>query len=121
MSETELVLEIGAEGGGLKVFRRKRGKAWEFSGQLRDQTPTFLNEDDGAGPEIQRDFDWVATLDAALVQLDRYPWAQLYPIAIHPTFRLEVLAAVRQRLKGRQDDERGLRRWENARSTEVRA
>jgi hypothetical protein len=113
--EINVVIEIGAEGGSIKVIRRTSddGVA-QYSVQLRDQTLTFLSEDE-AGPEIRRDYAWTESLDEVLKTLGRWPWPMLYPIYVHPDFRTRVLSEVElyRRPDGRPARASAVERWNN--------
>jgi hypothetical protein len=99
-SGSSLILEIGAEGGSIKVLGRSNTEGLaEFSVQLRDQTLTFLSVDE-AGLEIRQDFAWTERWDNVLKTLGRWPWPNLRPLYVHLDFRERVLAAVQQ-YKGR--------------------
>jgi hypothetical protein len=95
-SESNLILEIGAEGGSIKVLGRTNTEGVaEYSVQLRDQTLTYLTADE-AGQEICRDFAWTESWDTVIKTLGRWPWPMLYPLYVHPDFRERVLSAVQQ-------------------------
>jgi hypothetical protein len=51
-----------------------------------------------ADTSLRSESDWVHGWDAALQLLDRYPWAMLHPLEVHPAFRDLVRAAVEMRL-----------------------
>ena len=110
------ILEIGAEGGSIKVLGRPAvGGVIEFSVQLRDQTMTFLSEDE-AGPEIRRDTAWTARWRQVLKALGKWPWPMLYPIYVHPDYRERILLEVGQyrRPDGRSAAESAVERWREA-------
>ena len=53
--------------------------------------------------------------EEALRLMDRYPWARLHPVAVHPEFVERVRVAVEERLAGerqRRSVERERRVWE---------
>jgi hypothetical protein len=93
-TEPFVVVEIGAEGGGIKVLSRSSDDGClEYSVTMRDQTLTFLAEDEG-GAVIRRSTDWMGSWNDAVAVLDRWPWPMLHPLRIHPEFRYRVLVAV---------------------------
>jgi hypothetical protein len=99
-TETFVIVEIGAEGGSIKVLGRVDGECTpSYSVQLRDQTLKFLSEEE-SGSEIRRDSEWTQNWDAAIKTLGRWPWPMLYPLYVHPDFRERVLANV-ERYRGR--------------------
>ena len=104
----EVILDIGAEGGGLTLFGRRTPAGWEFMRELVDHSAAMLDE-----PTIHHRSEVVNTLEEGLCLLDRYPWHRLFPLKVHPEFSAAILAAVRQRIA--HDGEgaaRGLGRWE---------
>lgn len=106
------MLEVGAEGGNLKILRRAApAGGWEYSAQLRDQSLMLLDRPD-VGAEIRRDFGWVSKLEAALRQLNQLPWPQLKPIRVHPDARKAVLSAAMARLKKVHADPVEMNRWQ---------
>jgi hypothetical protein len=99
ISKPEPIIEIGAEGGSITLFGFKTANgAWHFSRTTRDETPTYLDPEEG-GPAINHTSAWVKTWPEALTLLDRYPWAMLSPLQIHPDFRHRVWDAVQKRLE----------------------
>jgi|HubBroStandDraft_1064217.scaffolds.fasta_scaffold78769_2 hypothetical protein len=93
---TFIILEIGAEGGSLKVLGRLDDNCMPYySIQLRDQSLEFLSEEE-SGSTIRRDSEWTASWDDAIKNLGRYPWPMLYPLYVHPDYRERVLANVEQ-------------------------
>jgi hypothetical protein len=60
---------------------------------MSDQTPTFLNDDEG-GDVIRRDSGWLTTWEAAITYFSRWPWPMLVPRQVDPQFAGRVLAAV---------------------------
>jgi hypothetical protein len=114
MSTTEVIVSIGAEGGSITLFRHQdRNLDWHFARGVKDQTPTFLTEEDGAGPAIQHTSDWVKSWPEAVALLDRYPWAQLSGLEVHPEFREHVWVEVNRRLDSVSADyaDSRRRRW----------
>ena len=105
MSKREIILFIGAEGGGITLYGEQTQDGWRFQRNVRDQTPWMLNAE-----EIRHDSTFTSSWDEALTLLDRYPWHRLFPIEVHPKFRQAVWAAVQQRYAG-ADAERSLERW----------
>jgi hypothetical protein len=111
-----LVVEIGAEGGSIKVLSRSSDDgSLEYCVTIRDQTLTFLAEDEG-GSVIRRSTDWMDSWNAAVAVLDRWPWPMLHPLRIHPEFRYQILIAVegyRDR-SGRAATASAVSRWRQA-------
>jgi hypothetical protein len=98
-----VILRVGAAGGSVTlVGRRGDGEQWQFALVVVDQTEELLGETgDGVvrAPPVEI-LEWVASWEEALRFLDRYPWARLHPVAVHPEFVERVRAAVEERLAG---------------------
>jgi hypothetical protein len=110
MAQDTVILKIGVEGGSITVTGSRSGDGWRFAVHVRDSTPDLLDE-----PVEPRPPKMVASWGDLLEILDRYPWARLFPMEVHPEFRRAVLEAVVQRLS--TPDERGFRalnRWKEA-------
>ena len=92
----ELILDMGAEGGGVNLFgTRKSDGTWSFWCDLNDWTPTLEDE-----PAIKRKSGLVHSWDAAIASLDKIcrHWMKLYPCYVHPEFRKRLLDLVERRL-----------------------
>jgi hypothetical protein len=96
---TEVIARIGAEGGDLTLIGQKTEGAWRFRLQTHDCSAALLDEDDAAGlPTGATPSPWVNTWADAVALLDRYPWAELFPLAVHPEFREQVWTEVKRRI-----------------------
>jgi hypothetical protein len=95
------VLQVGAEGGDVTLFGRRRSDGeWQFARVTNDQSYALLGEVDFAAsptPAIDS-LKWVESWDEALQLMDRYPWARLHPVQVHPAFLEHVRLAVDARL-----------------------
>ncbi len=92
----ELILNIGAEGGGIDLYgRRGDGDRWTFWCDLNDWTPTLEDE-----PAIHKVSESVDSWDAAIAALNKIcpHWIHLYPCFVHPQFRAPLLQVVERRL-----------------------
>ena len=58
--------------------------------------------------------EWVDGWEAALGLLDRYPWARLHPVEVHPEFRERMRVAVEERLADVDSEsaERATEKWD---------
>lgn len=102
MQKPKIIVRIGAEGGSITLFGYEVSHGdWRFCRAVNDQTPTILPESDGGGSAIKHSSQWVNTWDEGLALLDRYPWARLRGLEVHPDFRKRVWAAVTERLENR--------------------
>ena len=97
-----LVLQVGGEGGSLTlVGRNAESGAWQFARVTDDQTEDLFG-DTGDGTVKAPSFEnleWVDTWDEGLRLMDRYPWARLHPLYVHPEFVERVQVAVEKRLE----------------------
>ena len=105
----EIVLEVGSEGGAIKLLREKNaGESYQFWIE-NDETALsgLLDGDDllGAG-ELSSRGQQVDSLDEAFLLLGRYPWHSLHPIEVHPDLLAEVLREVKRRGGGAEE-----KRW----------
>ncbi len=95
-----VIIRIGAEGGSITVVARiSAGGDREYSVRLRDQTLTFLSNDE-AGAEIRTSTAWSERWDDVVTSLGRWPWQMLVPLYVHADYADRVLSAVRG-FKGR--------------------
>ena len=92
----DLVLEVGAEGGSVRLLSRRSGKGWAFKVETNSDAKLH-----GEAPPPER--QWHRTWDAARADLDAYPWTILYPLFVAPAWRVKVGAALIERL--RRDDQ----------------
>ncbi|MFP5210053.1 MAG: hypothetical protein ACLGRW_12270 [Acidobacteriota bacterium] len=99
--DTEVILRVGAEGGDVTLVGRQGEGGWRFSLHVDDCSGEFLDEEDAAGlPRGIQASPWVHSWPAAVALLDRYPWTQLSPQAVHPEFREQVGQEVSRRISG---------------------
>lgn len=94
MNLREIVVEVGAEGGSIKLYGSRTSEGWHFYRNLMDWTPELLDES-----KLDLDSEVVKTWPAALQLLDQYPWHHLSPIHVHPMFHELVLDAVMARYR----------------------
>jgi hypothetical protein len=111
MSNEEIIVKVGAEGGDLTLYGARSGNGWLFSLNVFDCTSLLLDEDDGGGPAIQHRSSPVISWSDAIALLDRYPWAKLHPLAVHPEFRKKVWNEAQRRLDHNGDNHGALNRW----------
>lgn len=108
MESSEVILQIGGEGGDLTIYGVRTETGWRFSREVIDQNCLMLD-----GTETCHSSEVVDTWDGALALLDRYRWHYLFPLAVHPEFRQQVIDLVRARYEaGSVPDRYGqLDRW----------
>jgi hypothetical protein len=110
LSNEEVIVKIGAEGGDLTLYGARTGDGWSFSLNLYDCTPLLLDEDEG-GAAIQKRSSPTTSWKDAMTLLDKYPWARLYPLDVHPEFRRQIWSEVQERLHRNGDDGDALDEW----------
>lgn len=81
----ETILRVGAEGGSITLQGRMVDADWQFRLAREER----LLDEDAHGQS-----NWIDTWPDALMALDRYPWARLYPLDVHPLFADRVRAGV---------------------------
>ena len=113
-----MILKVGAAGGSVTLLgRRGDGEQWQFARVTVDQTEALLGETgDGVvrAPSVEN-LEWVGCWEEGIRLMDRYPWARLHPIAVHPEFVERVRVAVEERLAGERQHrsvERERGQWE---------
>jgi hypothetical protein len=92
---SEVIVEVGAEGGSVTLYGIRTNGGWIFSRKSIDQSAAFIGES-WEGLESQT----VASWSEALELLDLYPWHRLSPVQVHPDFREQVLDVVKIRYEG---------------------
>ena len=113
MGET-IIVQVGGEGGDITLFgRRNVYKQWVFRRSSSDSSWSMIDEARDADPGPPPDPVWVKTWNEAIALLDRNPWAQLVPLAVHAEFRETVLVEVTRRLlvDPSRRNERQMERW----------
>ena len=83
MNKSEVILEVGAEGGAITLYGVRDLDGWRYSTSVLDQTPSLL-PDEFDEPEIRKDSEVVNSWEAALRLIDRYPWHRLSPLTVPP-------------------------------------
>jgi len=94
-----LIVSVAGEGGGVRLMGRRDPEShWEFRRITNDSSWSMLEEDELNPNPPPPVVTWVPTWSEAVALLDRYPWAELHPLAVHPEFQAEVLVEVTRRL-----------------------
>ncbi len=106
MSESEVIIELGAEGGSITLFGVRSPRGWLYSRSVDDWTSELIDEE-----RIEHDSNVVDSWESALGLLDRYPWHMLSPVRIHPEFREQIWIAVQRRFEGRGDAMARIEKW----------
>ena len=96
-----VILQAGVEGGDVTLIGRTTDAgSWAFARVTDDQTEALFGESgDGVieAPSFEN-LEWAETWDDGLRLMDRYQWARLYPLYVHPAFVERVRVAVEERL-----------------------
>jgi len=92
--DKQVIVVVGCEGGSVTLYGIQSPDGWQF----RAETNEAALLDDEVMPTLQVR-PWVATWRSALKQLDSYPWPELYPVEVHPDFRIRVFRALQARHK----------------------
>lgn len=95
------ILRLGCEGGELRLIGTQRDADWEFCIVTDESALSSLIGEDGFRTDRR---SWVATWDAALKELDRYPWTKMYPLFVNAAFGDAVLQALHVRATGADND-----------------
>lgn len=94
---SEIVLEVGSEGGSLTLVRERIGEAvWQFRMERNESAiHDLLSEEDRSetGNYFVRT-ECVNSFHEALNLLDKYPWFRLHPLHVHSEFLAAVLFEV---------------------------
>lgn len=99
----ELILSIGAEGGGLRLTGERTQSGWRFFFEASDWSAERLTEDhSGPVARVEKTAD---SWDGALELISRYPWHRLYPEFVHPEFCERVWIVARARLEEMPDSQ----------------
>lgn len=112
-----VILQAGAEGGDVTLIGRTTDAGtWAFARLTDDQTEALFGDSgvEITAPPALKPEDWVDGWDGGLRLMDRYRWAQLYPLSVHPEFVERVRVAVEARLADVHEDsaERARGKWE---------
>jgi hypothetical protein len=102
MVPTEIIVQVGAEGGTLTIEGKHFGDiGWQFRMARNEMTLYDDCVDDDRPVDVTgfiENSDYFDSLGEALQLFDRYPyWIKLYVVEVHPEFVHEVLAEVRSR------------------------
>jgi hypothetical protein len=113
-----VILRAGAEGGDVTLIGRTTDAGtWVFARVTDDQTEALFGESGAPieAPPAPKPDDWVESWDDGLRLMDRYKWARLHPLYVHPAFVERVRVAVEERLAKEAQDrwtEYAREKWE---------
>jgi hypothetical protein len=99
---TEVIVQVGTEGGSLTIEGKHYGdKGWQFRMERDERTLLEFavdGEDFGDGAGFFKQTGYCDSLHVALKSFDRYPyWIEMCVLEVHPAFLDEVLAEVSAR------------------------
>jgi len=111
--EPVVIVRVGAAGGDITLLGQTGPQgSWQFKRVTVDQTEMLLGDADASW---RSESGWVDGWEAALERLDRYPWAMLHPLEVHPGFRELVKVALEMRIAKRASSQHTVRakmKWE---------
>jgi hypothetical protein len=98
-SDEVVIVRVGAEGGDVSLVGRRNPEShWEFRRVVNDSSWSVLEEEELKPNRLATVPTWVSSWGEAMGLLDRYPWAELRPLAVRAEFRADVLVEVTRRL-----------------------
>jgi hypothetical protein len=98
-NDLQTFVKVGAEGGPLTLEGvLDEGAAGDSASSEMSVASPICSPMNSRPENLFSRGTWVTDWEEALAQLDRYPWAHLYPLAVHPALSDRLLAAVRERL-----------------------
>lgn len=92
-NKSEIIVEIGAEGGSIALHRMQTEQCWAFTMEVNDWTADLMGEE-----PIHHMSAPVDSWEGAVELLDKYPWPKLFPVFVHPDFKRQIWDAVQERL-----------------------
>jgi hypothetical protein len=119
----DVILQIAGEGGGITILGRQKadGSGWEFARKMASDNWLLHEGGETPNPEYkQPPLEWAGSWNEAIEQIDRYPWAMLIPLEVHPEFKEDLLVEVTRRLTSdhpkyvwspKQSKKRAMERW----------
>jgi hypothetical protein len=95
----EVVLMVGTDGGSIALQRRESSSGkWVWLMETNEvELYDLLDGEEGFNSRDAVKCDFAGSFAGAMALIDRYPWAKLHPMKVHPEYREEVLSAVRDR------------------------
>lgn len=111
MADSEVILDLVAEGGGVTLYGIRTDQGWRFSTETIDHAASMLGD-----PAVQHKSQVVSSWAEALNLFDHYPWHMFAPLVIHEEFKDQVFAAVLPRFDSESETRRDRRlpRWKEA-------
>jgi hypothetical protein len=106
MQKSEIIVQVGAEGGSYSLFGFKDEQGWFFSFESLDQSLAMIGE----GAVAHRTSATFTNFYEAIEAFSAYSWHRLYPVIVHPEFRDMVRKEVYARCADGIDDDT-LCRW----------
>lgn len=125
VATNDVILQVAGEGGGITILgsRNADGSGWEFAEKRASDNWLLLDAGETPNPEYKEpQLKWLRTWGEAIGSIDRYPWAMLIPLKVHPDFKEDVLVEVARRLTGghpqyarrpADSKKRAMARWES--------
>jgi hypothetical protein len=112
--DIQVIVAVGADGGSLTLQGvSEKDSRWRFRCVRNESALADLLPNEFSPEQLFAQGDWVTSWDDALAHLDKYRWAGLFPLTVHPLFADQIWAAVGRRLSTLDDQmrRRKLNEW----------
>lgn len=87
----ELIFQVCAEGGSIKLLGQQIEQGWMFHRLVSDCTAALIGE-----PSVEHESETAGSWVDAIRLMDEYQWYRLSPRAVHPAFRVLVWNEIRR-------------------------
>ncbi|GIM48014.1 hypothetical protein DNHGIG_35630 [Collibacillus ludicampi] len=101
MKDYEVIVGVAGEGGGISLLGIQTPDGWKYCRESNESTrfDDLFDEGYASTNPLRNRSEIVNTWEEALKLLDRYPWAQLHPLKVHPEFQWKVWSEVLRRTR----------------------
>lgn len=117
-SDEEVILRLGCEGGTIDLYGKEKNGEWYYSLQTNEiALLDFIDDDDELSKCLISNSAIVKGFSKGIRLLDKYPWAYLSPMKIHPLFAKRILLEVKRRTPNDRDR---IYKWERVNKWSVK-
>ncbi len=88
----ETVFEIGAEGGGISIYRQRDGSVDKYIMYQNEFDPL---DDDETLVNVKKEYK---TFNQAFQYIERFPWQSLHILVVHEDFRKTIVEKLKEKL-----------------------